>query len=54
MRPNFKTIHVIIWTTVLVLGALFASGSAGEPKQYEMQNVGGRSNQCTCTQRLER
>jgi len=54
MRSNFRTIHVIIWTTVLVLGALFASGSAGEPMKYEMQNVGGHSNNCTCTQRIER
>lgn len=54
MKPNPRIILLILSICLLALGSLVAPGSSRQQKTYEMKNVGGKMNQCTCTQRLER
>ncbi|MGB2868346.1 MAG: hypothetical protein WBD36_07845 [Bacteroidota bacterium] len=54
MNQKSRIILLILSTSLVALGTLFAFGSSRQQKNYEMKNVGGKTNQCTCTQRLER
>ncbi len=53
MKQNLKLIIITASVCLIVLGALFAYGSVLNKKGIQMIKVGGHTNQCACTQRIE-
>lgn len=48
-----KVLILLATMCLLVLGSLLVYGSMEEKRSTQMTNVGGRTNQCNCTERIE-
>jgi len=53
LRSNFKVVILLATASMIVVGTLFVYGSIEKKKSAQMTNVGGRTNQCNCTERIE-
>lgn len=51
---SFRVMGFVVLLTVAVTASVYAVTAARREPQQRFMNVGGVSNPCTCTQRLER
>ena len=53
VKPNFKTVIFFVTASLIAIGTLFVYGSIEKKKSMQMTNVGGHTNECNCTARIE-
>jgi hypothetical protein len=53
LKANLKYLILLATTSLILLTALVVYGSIEKKKSMQMTNVGGRTNQCNCTERIE-
>jgi len=53
LRSNLKIVILLTTTCLILIGTLIVYGSVEKKKTMQMTNVGGKTNQCNCTERLE-
>lgn len=51
---RLRVILLALVACIAAMGAIFYFDSGREDGSYKMVNVGGETNKCTCSQRLER
>lgn len=53
LKSNFKLVILLMTASLIVIGTLFVYGSIEKKKSMQMSNVGGQTNQCNCTERID-
>ena len=53
-KPALRLMLLVATAGLIVIGTLVVFGSVKHNRPARMMNVGGSTNQCNCTERIER